>query len=73
MSAKEMNYKKFKEWCNERATDGNWSCKTAQYCITLMDLINAYPFWKREKIWKKEYKKSIIENVINPIEELRWK
>lgn len=64
-----MKYKEFKKWCNMRATEGTWGMKQAIYCIDTMKYINAYPFWKREKIWKEEYEHLINMMVINPINE----
>lgn len=64
-----MTYKEFKKWCNIRASEGTWGMKQATYCIDLMNYINAFPFWKREKIWK-EYELVTYLQVIRPIEEI---
>lgn len=58
-----MKFKEFKNWCNNRATDGCWSLAQAKYCIDLIELIQAYPFWKREKVWKKYEEK--FEKIYN--------
>ena len=65
-----MTYKEFKKWCNTRATEGTWGMKQAMYCIDTMKLINAYPFWKREKIWKQDWEYITYLQVIKPINDL---
>ena len=50
-----MKYKEFKKWCNERACDGCWSLKQAQFCIDVMKYIDCHWFWQRERVWKEEY------------------
>lgn len=62
-----MKYKEFKKWCNERAQDGCWSVPTAAFCCGLMELINTYPFWKREKVWNKGYKECVENAIVKPI------
>ena len=65
-----MTYKEFKQWCNIRATEGTWSLKQAKYCIDLINLISAYPFWKREKIWKQDWEYITYLQIIKPINDL---
>ena len=50
-----MKYKEFKKWCNERACDGCWSLKQAQFCIDVMKYIDCHWLWQRERVWKEEY------------------
>lgn len=38
---KEMTYKEFKDYCNERACDGRWSMIEALNCIKIIEEINA--------------------------------
>lgn len=62
-----MTFKEFNKWCNERACDGCWGFVTAASCIAIVDELNKVPFWKREKIWKRDYENSIVNNVVIPI------
>lgn len=64
-----MKYKEFSDWCNQRACDGCWSMKTAIYCIGVCETINAERFWKREKLWKKEYESFVVTNIVDVINE----
>ena len=34
-----MTYKEFKKFCNERAIDGCWSLKQAQFCIDVIEYV----------------------------------
>lgn len=63
-----MKFKEFKDWCNQRACDGCWSRETAIYCIALYNTVQAFPFWKREKMWRERYEKDTVEKVVNVIE-----
>ncbi len=65
-----MTYKEFKKFCNERATDGCWSLKQAQFCIDVRNYIDAHWFWQREKVWKEEYELLTYMNVIKPITDI---
>ncbi len=62
-----MKFKEFVIWLNERACDGCWGMITAMACIDLMQTIKKQPFWKREKIWKQEYEKRVLDEIVNPI------
>ncbi len=62
-----MKFKDFVSWCNERACDGCWGMITAMACIDLIQTIKKQPFWKREKIWKQEYEKRVLDEIVNPI------
>lgn len=66
-----MTYKEFIEWCSDRCFDGCWSSKTAMYCLQIRDIINGEHFWKREKLWKKEYEQMIVTNIVNVIDKKR--
>lgn len=65
-----MTYKEFKKWCNQRASDGCWSLKQAQYCIDVMKYVNTHYFWQREKVWKQEYEYLTYLQVIKPINDI---
>ena len=56
-----MKFKEFVNWCNERACE-------AIACINLINEIMKIQFWKREKIWKENYERQVLEEIINPIE-----
>lgn len=62
-----MTFKQFNKWCNDRACDGCWGMITAMACIDLHNKIMKIPFWKREKIWKKEYEQKVLNEIVNPI------
>ena len=34
-----MTYKEFREWCNDRACDGQWGMNTAMFCIKILTQI----------------------------------
>lgn len=36
-----MTYKEFKDWCNHRAMDGNWSLLTAMACLSVIEEIES--------------------------------
>ena len=63
-----MTFKQFTNWCNERACDGRWGMVEAMVCIDIGTKINKLPFYKREKIWKEQYRDSVMYEIINPIE-----
>lgn len=63
-----MKFKEFENWCNERSCDGCWGILEAMTCIGLMNEIRKIQFWKREKFWKENYEKQVLEEIINPIE-----
>ena len=58
-----MTYKEFKDWCNRRAEDGNWSLLTAMACLSViqeMESIKVKGLFKRkateqarEEAWRK--------------------
>ena len=64
-----MTFKEFVEWCNKRACDGCWGMITAMSCIDLIKTVKKVPFWKREKYWKMEYEKRVLDEIVNPINE----
>lgn len=64
-----MKFKKFISWCSDRAADGCWDYMTATYCINIIEEVGKERWWHREKYWKQNYEKSVIKDVIIPIEE----
>lgn len=62
-----MTFKEFTSWCNDRACDGCWGMLTAMTCLDLMATVNKIPFWKREKVWREEYEKQILDEIVEPI------
>ena len=36
--------------------------------VNLINEIMKIQFWKREKIWKENYERQVLEEIINPIE-----
>lgn len=63
-----MTFKEFDDWCNERACDGYWSMKTALICAGIIREVYKIPFWKRKKVWNKEYRE-IAEEIVKVINE----
>ena len=45
-----------------------WGMLEAIACINLINEIMKIQFWKREKIWKENYERQVLEEIINPIE-----
>lgn len=62
-----MTFKEFTVWCNERACDGCWGMLTAMTCLDLMATVNKIPFWKREKVWREQYEKQVLDEIVEPI------
>lgn len=61
-----MSYKEFVRWCNNRACDGCWGFDAVLICAQIIGKINSYPFWKREKEWKK-VSDEIVNEIVIPI------
>ncbi len=55
-----MNFKEFVAWCNDRAADGRWDMVEAICCCDAASKIYKQPFWKREKVWQKQYKDDVM-------------
>lgn len=54
-----MKYKDFLDWCNDRATDGGWTLQLATECIKIIEELQNIPWWKRNKVWKKNYEQQV--------------
>ena len=54
-------------WCNERASDGRWDLLTAMVCIDLIAEIRKIPFWKRERVWKNQHERQVLDEIIEPL------
>lgn len=65
-----ISFKKFSDWCNDRACDGCWSLNTAKICLSIYDDVSKIPFWKRGRIWKRDYEEFVLNQIVNPINEL---
>ena len=63
-----MTFKNFSDWCNQRAADCCWDMTSALACTEILNKVRQKPFWKREKVWKQLYKKSVVDNIVIPIE-----
>lgn len=66
-----MKYKEFVEWCNQRACDGCWGMQTAIICSEIMKDVRKQPFWKREKYWRENCEKEVLEEIVNPLNQKR--
>ena len=62
-----MTFKNFIAWCNERASDGRWDLLTAMVCIDLIAEIRKVPFWKRERVWKNQHERQVLDEIIEPL------
>lgn len=58
-----MTFKEFDDWCNERACDGYWGMNMALICAGIIREVYKIPFWKRKKVWNKEYRE-IAEEIV---------
>lgn len=65
-----MKYKEFSEWCNRRACDGYWSIYGANDCIAILDDVNKYHFWQKEKRWNEICKNTKIIEYVNEINQM---
>ena len=61
-----MTFKRFVEWCNNRACDGCWGMTEVMACIDIISEIRKLPFWKRKKAWK-EKEPQVLDEIVNPI------
>ena len=61
-----MRYREFLNWCNDRASDGCWGNKEAITCIQVIKVINTFPFFIRDKVWKTYHMDYMEQNIINP-------
>lgn len=70
-----MKFREFIRWCNERASDGCWGMLEAITCISIMQEVREQHFWKREKYWKEKYEKTVLNEIVDPIEKClqKWK
>ena len=59
-----MTFKEFRTWCNERACDGCWGFAETITCIDIMKKVQKENFWKREKVWQKEYAWYVVPNIV---------
>lgn len=65
-----MTFKEFDRWCNKRACDGYWGVINAITCCSIVEEILKLPFWKREKIWKNKYETDVVNQIVNPVNEM---
>lgn len=63
-----MTFKEFRNWCNQRACDGCWGRLDAMICLNILITIQKEPFWRREKVWKRDFEDRVINEIIIPIE-----
>ena len=66
-----MKFKEFTGWCNERACDGCWDMQTAIICSEIMKDVRKQSFWKREKYWRENCEKEVLEEIVNPLNQKR--
>ena len=62
-----MTFKEFVEWCNMRACDGLWGRYHVIIAIDVIKDVRKRPFWRREKYWKKHYKDSVVNQIVDPV------
>ena len=66
-----MTYKEFKKWFKHyRAYKNGQFCGMFRNSISreIIESMNKYPFWRREKIWKEKYEKMVVENIVDTVE-----
>lgn len=63
-----MKFKEFVSWCNQRACDGCWSLNTAITCINIVNAVREEPFWRRGKVWKRDFEWFVVDEIVVPIE-----
>ena len=39
-------------------------------CIRIMQEVREQHFWKREKYWKEKYEKTVLNEIVDPIEKM---
>lgn len=55
---KEMTYKEFKEYCNDRACDGQWSAGDVMMCLEIRNRIESVQVKKFGIVMKKKTEKA---------------
>lgn len=65
-----MTFKEFTRWCDDRCYDGYWGMKEALICTNIVKNIRKHHFWKREKVWKELYEEPVVDEIVNPTNEL---
>ena len=65
-----MRFREFVRWCNERACDGCWGMTDAVICIDILKRVRKHPFWRREKVWREEFREFTEENIVKPINQM---
>lgn len=65
-----MTFKEFVKWCDQRTCDGCWGMNTAIVCIDILETVRKEPFWRREKIWKREFEDSVVNTIVKPIDRM---
>ena len=66
-----MKFKDFIKWCNDRASDGCWDFISATCCINIIEKVRKEKWWRRDKYWKENYERDVLEDIIIPINEKR--
>lgn len=66
-----MKFKEFVDWCNDRACDGCWGISAVVICTNIVREVREQSFWKREKYWREQYEKEVLEKIVKPIDEKR--
>lgn len=65
-----MSFREFEKWCNDRAFDGCWGMCEAIICIGALNQVRKHPFWRREKVWREEFREFIEENIVKLINQM---
>lgn len=61
-----MTLKQFVQWCEDRVADGRLTRKEATVCSFIIQDVNAHPFWRRKKVWRK-WHDSVVREIVEPI------
>lgn len=69
-AGKDMKFKDFTKWCNDRAFDGRWGMLEAAACIDIIGKVRKKLPWQREKFWSKEYEEQVVREIVEPINKM---
>lgn len=62
-----MTFKEFKNWVKTMTIYGYFNKDTASYCNDVIEYIKVKPFWKRNKVFKTEFKMEKVGDNYIPI------
>lgn len=68
-----MKYKEFLKWYNDNVSAFQFS-SISKLCSEIIEELQAIKWWKRERIWKRDFEEAVIRNIIVPykINSQKW-